>query len=138
MWCTTFAFQPWQNAVEFKRYLIRFAHMIDGFDRLQGIMRTVYNQYKSMVSPLHKWILGQGVTFELGTRVTDLSAGERDGEMVVEAISIERGGVADLLTVAAGDCVFITLGSMTEASTLGTMDQPPTLQWRHDGSAWAL
>ena len=49
MWCTTFAFQPWHSAVEFKRYLVRFSHMVAGFDRLQGIMRTVYNQYDSMV-----------------------------------------------------------------------------------------
>ena len=52
MWCTTFAFQPWHSAVEFKRYLVRFAHMVAGFNRLQGIMRTVYNQYDSMVRPL--------------------------------------------------------------------------------------
>jgi oleate hydratase len=28
MWCTTFAFQPGHSAVEFKRYLVRFAHMV--------------------------------------------------------------------------------------------------------------
>ena len=56
MWCTTFAFQPWHSAVEFKRYLVRFSHMVAGFDRLQGIMRTVYNQYDSMVRPLQKWL----------------------------------------------------------------------------------
>jgi oleate hydratase len=28
MWCTTFAFQPWHSAVEFKRYLVRFTHMV--------------------------------------------------------------------------------------------------------------
>ena len=52
MWCTTFAFQPWHSAVEFKRYLLRFTHMVAGFNQLQGIMRTVYNQYDSMVRPL--------------------------------------------------------------------------------------
>ena len=57
MWCTTFAFQPWHSAVEFKRYLARFVHMVDGFDRLQGIMRTVYNQYDSLVRPLHRWLV---------------------------------------------------------------------------------
>ena len=45
MWCTTFAFQPWHSAVEFKRYLGRFTHMVSGFNTLGGIMRTVYNQY---------------------------------------------------------------------------------------------
>src|SRR3984957_18180311 len=72
MWCTTFAFQPWHSAVEFKRYLVRFAHMVDGFDRLQGIMRTVYNQFDSMVRPLHKWLDDRGVKFETNARVTDL------------------------------------------------------------------
>ena len=61
MWCTTFAFQPWHSAVEFKRYLVRFAHMVAGFNRLQGIMRTVYNQYDSMVRPLRKWLDERGV-----------------------------------------------------------------------------
>ena len=59
MWCTTFAFQPWHSAVEFKRYLLRFTHMVAGFNRLHGIMRTVYNQYDSMVRPLQKWQIGR-------------------------------------------------------------------------------
>ena len=41
MWCTTFAFQPWHSAVEFRRYLLRFTHMVAGFNHLKGIMRTV-------------------------------------------------------------------------------------------------
>ena len=56
MWCTTFAFQPPHSAVEFKRYLARFAHMVGGFNRLQGIMRTVNNQFDSLVRPLRKWL----------------------------------------------------------------------------------
>ena len=72
MWCTTFAFQPWHSAVEFKRYLVRFAHMVGGFNRLQGIMRTVYNQYDSLVRPLRKWLDERGVVFEMNTRVTNL------------------------------------------------------------------
>jgi oleate hydratase len=44
MWCTTFSFQPWHSAAEFRRYLLRFTHMVAGFNRIHGIMRTVYNQ----------------------------------------------------------------------------------------------
>lgn len=36
MWCTTFAFHPWHSAVELKRYLTRFIHMVEGFSRLNG------------------------------------------------------------------------------------------------------
>lgn len=52
--------------------------MIGGFNQLQGIMRTVYNQYDSMVRPLHKWLDQHGVRFELNTRVTDLGFCEMD------------------------------------------------------------
>jgi oleate hydratase len=86
MWCTTFAFQPWHSAVEFKRYLERFAHMVAGFDRLQGIMRTVYNQYDSMVRPLKKWLDDRGVVFETNTCVTDVKLGEHDGKTIVTRI----------------------------------------------------
>jgi oleate hydratase len=83
MWCTTFAFRPWHSAVEFKRYLIRFAHMVAGFNRLQGIMRTVYNQYDSMERPLVQWLQQRGVRFSLGTRVTDLRFREHNGKQAV-------------------------------------------------------
>jgi oleate hydratase len=46
--------------------------MVDGLDRLNGIIRTVFNQYDPMVLPLKKWLDGRGVVFKLGARVTDL------------------------------------------------------------------
>jgi oleate hydratase len=138
MWCTTFAFQPWHSAVEFKRYLVRFAHMVAGFNRLQGIMRTVYNQYDSLVRPLHQWLDEHGVVFELNTRVTDLGIYERDGEKTVMRIATERDGKAGEIEVGANDYVLVTLGSMTEASSLGAMDAAPVLKGKKDGGAWTL
>jgi oleate hydratase len=138
MWCTTFAFQPWHSAVEFKRYLVRFAHMVDGFDRLQGIMRTVYNQYDSMVRPLQAWLDERGVKVELNTRVTDLELLEQDGQTLVTGIVFERAGKPGQITVDAGDQVLVTLGSMTEASALGDMNLPPPLLGKADGGSWTL
>jgi oleate hydratase len=138
MWCTTFAFQPWHSAVEFKRYLVRFAHMVAGFNRLEGIMRTVYNQYDSMVRPLYKWLGDRGVNFELNTRITDLGLCDQGGQKIVERIAYERDGRAGEITVGANDYVLVTLGSMTEASSLGTMDTAPVLNGKEDGGAWTL
>ncbi len=138
MWCSTFAFQPWHSAVEFKRYLVRFAHLVNGFNRLHGIMRTVYNQYDSMVRPLHKWLDERGVRFELNTRVTDLGLREQDGVTTVTHIAIERNGTAGEIAVDAADYVLVTLGSMTEASSLGDTDTAPVLKGRGDGGAWTL
>jgi len=138
MWCTTFAFQPWHGAVEFKRYLVRFAHMVEGFNRLKGIMRTVYNQYDSLVRPLLKWLDERGVVFELNTRVTDLGLTEDDGRVAVTYISHETNGVAGEIVVAPGDVVLVTLGSMTEASSLGGMNTAPVLHDKSRGGAWSL
>jgi myosin-crossreactive antigen len=52
MWATTFAFQPWHSAVEFKRYLHRFMMEFSRIETLAGVRRTVYNQYDSLVRPL--------------------------------------------------------------------------------------
>ena len=138
MWGTTFAFQPWHSAVEFKRYLVRFAHMVSGFNRLEGIMRTVYNQYDSMVRPLHKWLVARGVKFELETRVTDLELREQAGETIVDRIIYEQNGQTGEIEVGPKDYVLVTLGSMTEASSLGSMDLAPALKGKTDGGAWTL
>jgi oleate hydratase len=138
MWCTTFAFQPWHSAVEFKRYLVRFSHMVAGFDRLQGIMRTVYNQYDSMVRPLKKWLDDRGVVFQTNTCVTDIGISERDGATTATHIIYERSGRAEEIAVEASDLVLVTLGSMTEASTLGGKDAVPELRGKADGGAWTL
>src|SRR3984885_14777200 len=138
MWCTTFAFQPWHSAVEFKRYLVRFSHMVAGFDRLQGIMRTVYNQYDSMVRPLRKWLDDRGVVFQTSTCVTDIRISEHNSETTATHISYVRNGSVGEITLEASDFVLVTLGSMTEASTLGGMDAVPQLRGKADGGAWTL
>jgi oleate hydratase len=138
MWCTTFAFQPWHSAIEFKRYLVRFAHMVSGFNRLEGIMRTVYNQYDSMVRPLQKWLDERGVQFVLNTRVTDLGFSDKNGEKRVQRIAYERDGETNAILLGDGDYTLITLGSMTEASSLGSMDTAPLLRGKTDGGAWTL
>lgn len=139
MWCTTFAFQPWHSAVEFKRYLVRFVHMVDGFNQLKGIMRTVYNQYDSFVRPLKAWLDERGVRYELGAVVTDLDCGSGNGEArSVKRIVYEQGGQKHGRDVGSDDFVIVTLGSMTEASALGTNDKPAEFKGKFDGGAWSL
>jgi oleate hydratase len=138
MWCTTFAFQPWHSAAEFRRYIVRFAHMVAGFNRLEGIMRTVYNQYDSLVRPLHKWLLERGVVFEQGACVTDMHLRDQANGKSVKRIFYERKGEQSIVDVRACDYVLVTLGSMTEASSIGGMDQAPQLKGKAIKGAWAL
>ena len=112
--------------------------MVSGFDRLEGIMRTVYNQYDSMVRPLQKWLDERGVQFELNTRVTELGFSEQNGEKRIERIGFERDGETNAMLLGADDYALITLGSMTEGSSLGAMDTAPVLRGKTDGGAWTL
>ena len=138
MWCTTFAFQPWHSAVEFKRYLVRFVHMIQGFSELKGIMRTVYNQYDSLVRPLKAWLDERGVNYALGAKVTDLGFAAAGPQQVVDRVVLDRNGRSEVIAVGADDLVIVTLGSMTEASAFGTTTTAPALNGKRDGGAWTL
>ena len=72
MWQTTFAFQPWHSAVEFKRYLHRFMKEFSRIETLAGVKRTVFNQYNSLVRPLQSFLENEGVHLRTGCTVVDL------------------------------------------------------------------
>ena len=72
MWATTFAFQPWHSAVEFKRYMIRFMHEFPRIQTLEGVTRTPYNQFDSIILPLKKYLDQHEVDFNMKCTVTDL------------------------------------------------------------------
>ncbi|WP_408328154.1 oleate hydratase [Paraburkholderia nemoris] len=138
MWCTTFAFQSWHSAVEFRRYLLRFAHMSSGFNQLHGIMRTVYNQYDSMILPLRRWLDEHGVAFRPNIQVTDLLFDESGAENRVRGIVCKTAHRRLEIPVATADKVAVTLGSMTAGSSLGSMDHPAALTTVDSTGAWAL
>jgi oleate hydratase len=138
MWATTFAFQPWHSAVEFKRYLHRFMLEFSRIDTLAGVKRTVYNQYDSLVLPLQRWLEAKGVHLLTGCRVTAIDHGTEDGCFVASGIRCLRRGRNDVIAVGKGDLVFIQNGSMTDASSLGSMTAPPAKRTREDSGGWAL
>jgi oleate hydratase len=127
MWATTFAFQPWHSAVEFKRYLNRFMHEFPRIHTLAGVTRTPYNQYDSIILPLIKWLGAQGVNFEMNSRVTDLDFKQSQAEKTVQRIHYTSNGKQQEITLNDNDLVFVTNGSMTEGYSLGSMTSAPRL-----------
>jgi oleate hydratase len=138
MWSTTFAFQPWHSAVEFKRYLLRFALEFSRIETLAGVKRTIYNQYDSLVLPLQTWLLAQGVVLITDCMVTRLDHRSEDGKLVVTAIHCVRQGESELIAVNDGDLVFLQNGSMTDASSLGSMTAAPEKRTKADSGGWTL
>ena len=138
MWVTTFAFQPWHSAVEFKRYLHRFMLEFSRIETLGGVKRTIYNQYDSLVRPLQTWLESQGVHLITGCTVTGLDHETNDDALVVTAIHTLRARNDEIIAVDSGDLVFLQNGSMTDASSLGSMTEPPRRLDKNDSGGWKL
>jgi oleate hydratase len=138
MWSTTFAFQPWHSAVEFRRYLHRFLLEFSRIETLAGVKRTIYNQYDSLVRPLQTWLTAQGVRLVTDCKATDFDHRTEDGKFVVTGIRCLRQGGSETITVNDGDLVFLQNGSMTDASSLGSMTSAPRKLTKADSGGWTL
>ena len=71
MWQTTFAFQKWSSLFEFKRYMERMIFEFSRIETLEGVTRTPYNQYDSVILPLKTFLESHKVDFSINARVTD-------------------------------------------------------------------
>ncbi|QRY52869.1 oleate hydratase [Mycolicibacterium septicum] len=118
-WRTMFAFEEWHSALEMKLYIHRFIHHIKGLPDLSALKFTKYNQYESLVLPMYKWLLDQGVTFHFDTEVTDIdfdiTADRKQATRIHWIKDGEPGGV----DLGPNDLVLTTIGSLTENSDDG-------------------
>ena len=138
MWQTTFAFQPWHSAAEFKRYLHRFMREFTRIETLAGVKRTRYNQYDSLVRPLLAWLEARGVQFIRDCRVTDLLLDSNERSLRVTGFDCVLAGKKATIALASGDLVFLQNGSMVDASSFGTMSTPPQALTKADSGGWLL
>ncbi len=138
MWATTFAFQPWHSAIEFKRYLHRFMMEFSRIETLAGVKRTVYNQFDSFVRPLSSWLEAQGVKLVTNCTVSDIDLKTEHGRIVVNAIQYLRDGKGETIAIGDDDLVFFQNGSMTDASSFGSMTSAPKRLTKKDSGGWAL
>ncbi|MDH3639540.1 MAG: oleate hydratase, partial [Gammaproteobacteria bacterium] len=138
LWQTTFAFQTWSSAAEMRRYFIRFIHLLPGFNQLKGILRTVYNQYDSVILPIERWLKDRGVNLMLQTCVTDIEFDLKGESKAATAIRYVQDGEEQRIELDDGAYVFITNGSMVDGSSTGSMTSAPALRSKTDAGAWML
>jgi len=136
-WRTMFAFEEWHSALEMKLYLHRFIHLFGGFADMSALRFTKYNQYESLVLPMYKWLLGQGVTFDFSTEVTDIEFAFDADRKQATRIHWIRDGVEGGIDLGPDDLVLTTIGSLTENSDDGSHHRAAKL---NEGSApaWDL
>ncbi|WP_026303539.1 oleate hydratase [Jongsikchunia kroppenstedtii] len=136
-WRTMFAFENWHSALELKLYLHRFIHHIDGLPDLSALKFTKYNQYESLVLPLYKWLLDQGVTIEFDTTVTDVDFDLEAGRKQATHLHWTKEGTAGGASLTEDDLLFMTIGSLTENSDEGDHHTPAKLN-TGPAPAWDL
>jgi oleate hydratase len=134
MWSTMFSFQPWHSAIEMRRYLKRFIHLFPGIERIEGVLRPRYNQYDSIIVPILRWLRGRGVQFQSTANVTDIEFVSNGEARCVSGLVL---GDSNSLKITPGDRVYMTLGSMTDATTIGSNERPPGKSGV-EGGAWRL
>ena len=136
-WRTMFAFEEWHSALEMKLYLHRFVHHIGGLPDFSALKFTRYNQYESLVLPLYKWLLDQGVVFRFDTEVTDVDFDLAHGRKQATRVHWIQSGVPGGVDLGADDLLFITIGSLTENSNNGDHHTPAKLD-EGPAPAWDL
>ncbi|WP_042274251.1 oleate hydratase [[Clostridium] dakarense] len=123
MWQTTFAFQKWSSLFEFKRYMDRMIFEFSRIETLEGVTRTPYNQYESVILPLKEYLDEFGVDFSINATVTDLDFKEGD-EITVTKIHIEDESGKKVIELNSGDVCIMTNACMTDSATLGDFNTP--------------
>lgn len=124
MWQTTFAFQKWSSLFEFKRYMERMIFEFSRIETLEGVTRTSFNQYESVILPLKAYLDDFGVDFSINATVTDLDFKPVD-EITVTAIHIEEDGGKRVIELNPNDVCIMINGCMTDCASLGNMYTPP-------------
>ena len=137
-WRTMFAFETWHSALEMKLYLQRFIHHIGGLPDFSALKFTQYNQYESLILPMVHYLKEHNVQFQYDTQVTNVIFDIAPGRKVAKQLVWVREGREEVRALTEDDLVFVTNGSCTENSSLGSNDRAPEFLIEPVGGCWQL
>ncbi|MCH9266239.1 oleate hydratase [Pediococcus acidilactici] len=129
MWETTFAFKKESSAMELRRYMNRMILEFSRINTLEGVTRTPYNQYESIILPMRKYLSDHGVTFINNRKITAFQFKDtplRD-DIIVTGLEYEDIGEnkqTGTIPVDENDLVFDINGAITDSSSIGDFNTP--------------
>lgn len=131
---TMFAFENWNSALELKLYINRFIHHVGGLPNLSALQFTRFDQYESIVVPMINWLKDLGVKTQYNTEVCDIEFDLKDDKKVATKIvaSDSKTGEDKSISLTENDLLFVTTGSLVEASSFGDNDTAPSLEINED------
>lgn len=128
MWETTFAFKKESSAMELRRYMNRMILEFSRINTLEGVTRTPYNQFESIILPMRKYLADQGVEFINNRKITAFNFKDtplRDN-IIVTGLEYEdfESGETGKIEVDENDLVFDINGAITDSSSMGDFNTP--------------
>jgi oleate hydratase len=129
MWETTFAFKKESSAMELRRYMNRMILEFSRINTLEGVTRTPYNQYESIILPMRKYLEDQGVIFINNRKITAFNFKDtalRDDIIVtgLQYEDVDETGATGTIEVGEKDLVFDINGAITDSSSFGDFNTP--------------
>jgi oleate hydratase len=98
-----------------------------GMTHLEGILHTEFNEYDSLIKPIHVWLKSLGVRFRAGATVTDIATHNLGAETLATELTISDASGVWRQTLTRDDLVFFTNGSLTQNATVGDTQVAPQL-----------
>jgi len=118
-WSSMLAFRDYHSLIEVKRYVARFMMYASGLTHLTGILHTEYNEYDSIIKPMHVYLQSLGVRFQTGTSVVDIDVVDNAGETIVIGLVVRDSNGTRPIHLTRDDLVFFTNGSLTQNAAMG-------------------
>ena len=124
-WSSMLAFRDYHSLIEVRRYVKRFLMHDHSMTRLGGILHTEFNEYDSVIRPMHVWLKSLGVQFLAGTTVTDIATENHGAETLATGLTIRDSSGSRQIQLSRDDLVFFTNGSLTQNATMGDTASAP-------------
>jgi len=118
-WSSMLAFRDYHSLIEVRRYMARFLMKDYGMVWHRGILHTEYNEYDSIIKPMHVWLKSLGVRFRSDTTVTDIATSDLKGETWATELALRDDAGIHQEKLTRDDLVFFTNGSLTQNSDMG-------------------
>ncbi|MEG0423579.1 MAG: oleate hydratase [Erysipelotrichaceae bacterium] len=133
MWQTTFAFQTWSSLFEFRRYMERMIFEFSRIETLEGVTRTQYNQYESLILPLKTYLESKGVEFKCNCKVEDIDFSD-DPHICVKSIHLNDNHIDTTITLRPKDLCIMTNGCMSDNASEGDFKHAPEYNYDQPAS----
>ncbi|RAH66691.1 oleate hydratase [Aspergillus aculeatinus CBS 121060] len=125
LWSTTFAFQPWHSAVEFRRHLRKYLEDIQTLNDVDKSIHTRFNLFESIVLPITRYLKNEKVDFRYHTEVKDIKFYPDSDPTTVSEITVMEDDRECLIDLDPQDICLIDVGFSRSGAVFGSNDHPP-------------